>query len=155
MWPRVFLPHGWVAFAPPGKDKDAMARRAQSTPPPGLLIGALAALIVAIALGGYFLGATGTPYRTAPEFPVEEYLESSSSLRGNNYRLTGSVLNSIAWSPQSGRLISVEPTDSDSPIPVVVPAELGEVNIQKGQQFHFLVEVRESGILYAKDLTKS
>ena len=132
-----------------------MARRARSTPKTGLIVGALAVLILLIALGGYFLGATGAPYRTAPELPVEEYLSTSSSLRGNNYRLTGAVLNSIAWSPQSGRLISVEPTGSDSPIPVVVPADLGEVNIQKGQRFHFLVEVRENGILYAKDLTKS
>ena len=132
-----------------------MARRARSTPKAGLIVGALAAVILVIALGGYFLGATGAPYRTAPEFPVEEYLSTSSSLRGNSYRLTGAVLNSIAWSPQSGRLISVEPTGSDSPIPVVVPAELGKVNIQKGQRFHFLVEVRENGILYAKDLTKS
>jgi len=132
-----------------------MARRARSTPPVGILIAALAVLILLIAAGGYFLGATGAPFRTAPEFPVEEYLATSSSLRGNTYRLTGAVLNSIAWSPASGRLISVEPTGSDSPIPVIVPAELGEVNIQKGQRFHFLVEVREKGILYAKDLTKS
>ena len=132
-----------------------MARRARSTPKTGLMVGALAVVLLVIAVGGYFLGATGAPYRTAPEFPVEEYLTTSSSLRGNNYRLTGAVLNAIAWSPQSGRLISVEPTGSDSPIPVVIPTELGEVNIQKGQRFHFLVEVRENGILYAKDLTKS
>ena len=119
------------------------------------MVGALAVVLLLIALGGYFLGSNGTPYRTAPEFPVEEYLSTSSSLRGNNYRLTGSVLNSIAWSPQSGRLISVEPVGSDSPIPVVIPADLGEVNIQKGQRLHFLVEVRENGIVYAKDLTKS
>lgn len=132
-----------------------MGRRARSTPPAGLLIAALAILLLLIAGGGYFLGGSGAPYRTAPEFPVEEYLANSSSLRGNSYRLTGAVLNSIAWSQESGRLISVEPTGSDSPIPVVVPAELGEVNIQKGQRFHFLVEVREKGILYARDLTKS
>jgi len=119
------------------------------------MIGALVAVLVLIALGGYFLGSGGVPYRTAPEFPVEEYLSTSGSLRGNAYRLTGAVLNSIAWSPQSGRLISVEPAGSDSPIPVVIPPALGEVNIQKGQRFHFLVEVRENGILYAKDLTKS
>lgn len=132
-----------------------MARRARSTPNAGLLAGGLVFLLLLIAAGGYFFGSGGAPYRTAPEFPVQEYLATSSSLRGNNYRLTGAVLNSIAWSPQAGRLISVEPTGSDSPVPVVVPAELGEMNIQKGQRFHFLVEVRENGILYAKDLTKS
>lgn len=133
-----------------------MARRARSTPKTGLLVGALVAVLLLIAAGGYYFGQSGTPFRTAPEFPVDEYLATSSSLRGNSYRLTGAVLNSIAWSPQSGRLISVEPAGSDSPIPVVVPAELGDkANIQKGQRFHFLVEVRENGIVYAKDLTKS
>lgn len=132
-----------------------MARRARSAPNTALLAGAFVAVLLLIAAGGYFLGNSGVPFRTSPEFPVEEYLATSSSLRGNSYRLTGSVLNSIAWSPESGRLISVEPTDSDSPIPVVVPAELGEVNIQKGQRFHFLVEVRENGVLYARDMTKS
>ena len=119
------------------------------------MVGALVVLLTVIALGGYFLGSTGVPYRTTPEFPVEEYLATSSALRGNSYRLTGAVLNSIAWSPESGRLISVEPAGSDSPVPLVVPSQLGEVNIQKGQKFHFLVEVRENGILYAKDMTKS
>jgi hypothetical protein len=132
-----------------------MARRARSTPKAGIMTGALVVALLLIALGGYFLGAGGTPYRTAPEFPVQEYLSSSSSLRGNSYRLTGAMLNSIAWSPQSGRLISVEPTGSDSPIPVVVPPSLGEGTMQKGQRFHFLVEIREHGIVYATDLTKS
>jgi len=119
------------------------------------MVGALLVALLLIALGGYYLGSGGTPYRTAPEFPVQEYLSSSSSLRGNSYRLTGAMLNSIAWSPQSGRLISVEPNGSDSPIPLVVPPSLGEVTIQKGQRFHFLVEIRENGIVYAKDFTKS
>ena len=132
-----------------------MARRARSTTKAGIMIGALVVALLLIALGGYFLGAGGIPYRTAPEFPVQEYLSSSSSLRGNSYRLTGAMLNSIAWSPQSGRLISVEPTGSGSPIPVVVPPSLREGTMQKGQRFHFLVEIREHGIVYAKDLTKS
>jgi len=133
-----------------------MARRARSTPKTGLMIGSLLAVILVIAVGGYYLGASGDPYRTSPEFPVDEYLVNSSSLRGNSYRLSGAVINSIAWSPQSGRLISVKPSGSDASIPIVIPATLGEkASIQKGQRFHFLVEVRENGVPYARDLTKS
>lgn len=132
-----------------------MTRRARSTPPPGWIIAGLAAVILLIAVGGYFLGSSNKPYRAVPDFPTEEYLKTSTALRGNTYRLSGAVLNSIAWSPEKGRLISVQPTGSDSPIPVVIPPDLGQTNIQKGQRFHFLVEVRESGILYATELTKS
>lgn len=132
-----------------------MARRARSTPGTGWLLAGLAFVLLLIGGGSYFLGSSGTPYRAAPEFPVEEYLATSTSLRGNTYRLSGAVLNSIAWSPSEGRLVSVQPRDSDSPIPLVIPAGLGETNIQKGQRFHFLVEVRESGVLYATSLTKS
>lgn len=132
-----------------------MARRARSAPRTGWLLAGLAVLLLLIGGGSYFLGAAGTPFRSAPEFPVEEYLTTSTSLRGNTYRLTGSVLNAIAWTPEAGRLISVEPQDSDSPVPVVVPSRLGEANLQKGQRFHFLVEVRENGVLHVRELTKS
>jgi hypothetical protein len=133
----------------------SMARRARTLPKTGWLLAGLAAALVLIAAGGYFLGAAGHPYRTAPEFPVEEYLANSGTMRGNTYRVEGAVLNSIAWSPGHGRLISVQPTGSDSPVPIVLPADLPEANVQKGQRFHFLVEVRENGILYAQALTKS
>jgi len=132
-----------------------MARRARSAPKTGWLLAGLFLLLLLIGAGGYFFGSSGTPYRATPEFPVEEYLATSTTLRGNTYRLTGSVLNSIAWSSDQGRLISVQPQNSDSPIPIVVPAHLGETNIQKGQKFHFLVEVRDGGVLYAAELTKS
>ncbi len=132
-----------------------MARRARSTQRFGPLLAGLAAALALIAAGGYFLGSSGKPYRTAPEFPAEQYLEESSSLRGNTYRLSGSVINSIAWSPTEGRLISVQVSGSNSPVPLVIPANLGDTNVQKGQRFDFLVEVRENGVLYATSLTKS
>lgn len=132
-----------------------MSRRARSTPRFGWLLAGLAAVLVLIAIGSFLFGPSRKPYRAASEFPVESYLAESTTLRGNTYRLSGAVLNSIAWSPAEGRLISVQPEGSESPIPLVIPAGLGETNIQKGQRFHFLVEVRENGILYATGLTKS
>jgi hypothetical protein len=132
-----------------------MPRRARSVPKTGWLLAGLAAVLLLIAGGGYFLGSGRSPYRTAPEFPVGEYLSNSGTLRGNSYRVEGTVLNSIAWSPENGRLISVQTAGSDSPVPVVLPVDLPDANVQKGQRFHFLVEVRENGILYATGLTKS
>ena len=138
-----------------GSINKPMSRRARSTPRFGSLLAGLAAALILVAIGGYFLGSSGKPYRAAPEFPVDQYLEESSSLRGNTYRLSGSVINSIAWSPGAGRLISVQVPNSTFPVPLVLPASLGDTNVQKGQRFDFLVEVRENGVLYATSLTKS
>jgi hypothetical protein len=132
-----------------------MSRRARSVPKTGWLLGGLGAVLLLIAAGGYLLGARGTPYRTAPAFPVDEYLASSGTLRGNTYQVEGVMLNAIAWSPETGRLISVQPTGAQAPVPILLPADLPEANVQKGQRWHFLVEVRENGVLYAKALTKS
>jgi hypothetical protein len=138
-----------------GSINNPMPRRARSAPKSGWLLAGVGLVLLLVALGGYFLGSSDQPYRAAPEFPVEQYLGESTTMRGNTYRLSGAVLNAIAWSPTEGRLISVQPTGSNSPIPVLIPADLGVPNIQKGQRFHFLVEVRDGGILHATDLTKS
>ncbi len=132
-----------------------MSRRAQSAPQIRWLIAGLAGLLLLVAFGGYFLGSGGNPYRAAPELDVEEYLASPATLRGNTYRLSAAVLNSIAAAPSGDRLISVQPVGSTSPLPVVVPAELRQATIQKGQRFHFLIEVGAKGVLQATDLTKS
>lgn len=132
-----------------------MARRARTSLKPGWLAAGLGVVLLLVAAGGYLLGPSHRPFGGVPEFPVAEYLQSSSPLRGNSYRLSGAVLNSLAWSPSSGRLISVQPAGHDAPVPVLLPPELGESNIQKGQRFHFLVEVRENGILHATGMTKS
>jgi len=132
-----------------------MARRARTALPPGRLLAAVALVLLLVAGGGYFLGSSGQPFRAAPDFPVQQYLEESTTLRGNTYRLTGAVLNVLAWSPDEGRLISVQPAGSNSPIPIIIPAGTDAPNLQKGQRFHFLVEVRDRGILHARELTKS
>lgn len=141
-----------------------MARRARSSPTTTWLLTGLALLLVLVAvvasvlhLAGVSLpgGFSGQPFRSSPEFPVEQYLGEATTLRGNTYRISGKVLNSIAWSPEQGRLISVQPSGSKSPVPVVLPPDLSGTNIQKGDEFHLRVEVRENGVLYATGLAKT
>lgn len=132
-----------------------MARRAQSAPQTSWLVAGLACLLLLVAAGGYFFGRGGNPYRSVPQLPVDEYLTSPGSLRGNTYRLSAAVLNSIASSPGGDRLISVQPESATAPLPLVLPASLGLATVQKGQRFHFLVEIGGSGILRVSELTKS
>jgi hypothetical protein len=85
------------------------------------------------------------------------YLENSNSLRGNTYKVTGLVWNSLAWSADRGRLfaVEVESRNDTEMLPVLIPAAFNHVNVQKGQKFIFKVEIDENGILKVQDLQKA
>jgi hypothetical protein len=112
------------------------------------------ALVIAALAGGYFLfGRTSDPYRTLTPLPVQDYLQNSNSLRGNVYKLDATIGQSLAWSPSTGRLFSVE-VNGDV-LSILVPPQFNSVNIEKGQRFFFKIEVGDHGILKAQDVKKS
>ena len=134
-----------------------MSRRASSTISP-IWIGALILLVAAAISCGYFLvGGVNDPYRTLSPLSISAYLENSNSLRGNSYKITGTVWNSLAWSSMMGRLFSIEiesGTGTSDILPVLIPAVFNSQNIQKGQRFIFKIEVDEKGILKVAGLKK-
>jgi len=132
-----------------------MARRARSSTTPAW-IAATWLLGLALAGGGYWIySQIGDPFRTLAPFPVAVYLENSNSLRGNVYRINGTVANQLGWSPETGRLYSIDLDGSDEVLPLLIPANFNATNLQKGQRFTFEVEVGERGILHAKNLRKA
>jgi len=129
-----------------------MARRASSPAHPLWLI--LAALLAFAAIGGGFLiHSRSDPFRTVTPLPVREYLENSSSLRGNVYKLDAKVEKAIDVSRTAGRLFAVE-TGGDI-LAVLVPPELNQLNIERGQSFSFKLEVAEKGVLRVQEVRKS
>jgi len=107
-----------------------------------------------VALVAYLISQAADPFRTSPALDIPSYVQNSSSLRGNTYKVVGEVSDSLAWSPTAGRLIAVAVDGGSRILPVQVSPEFSSVNIQKGQQFAFLLEVDENGILKTKDLKK-
>ncbi len=99
-------------------------------------------------------GRVNDPFRTMTALPVQDYLENANSLRGNVYKLDGTISKSLEWSPTAGRLFSVEVNGNDV-IPVLVPSQFNQVNIERGQHFIFKIEVGEKGILRAQDVKKA
>jgi len=64
---------------------------------------------LAAAAGGYALfGSSSDPYRTISPFPVQDYLDNANSLRGNVYKVDGTIAKSLQWSPNAGRLFSID-----------------------------------------------
>jgi len=130
-----------------------MARRASSSAHPVWML-VVAGLVIAALGAGYFLfGRSGDPYRTFSPLPVQDYLQNSNSLRGNIYKLDATVSQSLQWSPTAGRLFSVEANGEI--LPILVPPQFNNVNIERGQRFFFKVEVGDRGILRAQDVKKS
>jgi hypothetical protein len=112
-------------------------------------------LVGIFVAGAVYFATTSDPYRTAAPLDVTAYLENSNSLRGNTYRAEGEISNVLGYSATEGRLISVTIDASGEIVPMLIPPELGDVNIQKGQKFRFLIEVTDKGILKATHLTKA
>lgn len=133
-----------------------MPRRASSPSQP-LKVGAIMLLLITLISGGYWLWSTiSDPYRTLTPLDVPAYLENSNSLRGNTYKVIGTISDQLAWSPTAGKLLSIEVETAlgSDMLPVLVPAQLSHINIQKGQKFFFKIEVGDQGILRAEDVKK-
>jgi hypothetical protein len=129
-----------------------MARRASSPAHPLWLI--VAAVLVLGAIGGGFLiHSRSDPFRTVSSLPVKDYLDNSSSLRGNVYKLSATISKTIEVSRSAGRLFAVE--SGNDVLAVLVPPELNQINIERGQSFVFKLEVAEKGVLRVQEVRKS
>ncbi|NJK90372.1 MAG: hypothetical protein HC904_00195 [Blastochloris sp.] len=133
-------------------------RRANSKPKPLWLV-LLTLLTLGVAGLGYWIFSNlQDPYRTLQPLDLGSYLENSDNLRGNVYKLDGTIQSALAWSAVEGRLFSIEIQNSKGNkefVGVLIPVELGEVNLQKGQRYAMKVEVRHDGILKVLELRKS
>lgn len=131
-----------------------MPRRASSNVPPIWIAGAIA-LFIAAAIGGWFLyRGVSDPFRAVTPLDVSVYLENANSLRGNVYKITGSVSAQLAWAPAQGRVYSFDVEGRNDILPVLIPAQFNSVNIQKGQRYFLKLEVGDKGTLRALDIRK-
>jgi hypothetical protein len=101
--------------------------------------------------GGNPAGRSTRATANASAFDAAEYLENANALRGNTYRVQGTVEEQLRWTRDRGRLISVQ-VDGASPVPVLVPQELSHVNIEKNSRLLFVVEVADNGMLVALEV---
>ena len=134
-----------------------MPRRASSKIQPIWIVAVVAAAILVVGLGFVLESQGGDPFRTVAELNLQDYLSDARSLRGNSYKVKGMIYQSLGYSRNKGRLVSVEVgsgADSNM-IPILIPPDLSYLNLQKGQRYVFRLEVGDSGILLAKDMKKS
>ena len=146
-----------------------MPRRASSGINIGQILGIGAALVgffVAAVLlikvvAGDFLGGGGNgpggrAVSNATELNINNYIDNSRSLGGNVYRFHGKVEETLKWTPDRGRLVSVDANgDGGSALlPVLIPETFSSINIDRGAEFDFVVRVDRDGLLIAEDISQ-
>lgn len=134
-----------------------MARRAHQQTSPSLWLVAGIVLIVLAGAGAFFLHKDDNPYRTVEVLKPVEYLENANSLRGNTYQVEGVISSSLGSSPEKGRLfgLRVSYANKEWPLPILVPRDYRELNLQKGQRYRLKVKVNDSGLLEVEQMSKS
>lgn len=117
----------------------------------------IAALLFRLIAGGLFgEGGDGGGSRkvTGKAAPLSllTYRENGNSLRGNVYRVEGKVEETLRWTPDRGRLISFEAHDATEtmPVPVLVPEDFSNLNIERGTELGMVVRVDRDGTLVAE-----
>ena len=133
-----------------------MARRASSKFHPGILIGAAAAIALAVIAGKSFLGKKSSSFGEIPKLNVTELLENGNSLRGNEFVVEGQVDEKLQWTTDRGQLISlrVEAPGGDEFVGIEIPQEFSKLNIDSKQKYSLRVKFRQGGIPVATGVNR-
>ena len=133
-----------------------MARRASSRINPGIIIGAAAALAVAIFAGKSLLGKKTASFGDVAALRIDDLLENGNSLRGNEYVVEGQVDEKLQWTSDRGQLVSirVETPGGDEFIGIEIPPSFNNLNIDTRQKYAFRVKFRQGGIAVATGINR-
>lgn len=117
----------------------------------------VAALLFRLIAGDMFGGSesgSGGASSKATALNLVTYRDNGNSLRGNIYRVEGRVEETLRWTPDRGRLISFEANDAtlSIPVPVLVPEDFSNVNIERGSELNLVVRVDRDGTLVAESI---
>jgi len=122
-------------------------RRNQQSSPKGFIIAGVIA--IALIAGFFFLKSFGEEKTTGSytQLPIDTYYANSENLIGNNYSIEG-VVNRRDRINTEGQLITlnVETPSGPTPIPVLIPSNIGNMNIEPGFRIRLDVRVNADGI---------
>lgn len=125
-----------------------MPRRASSSLHPGVIIGIIAAAVVAVMAGKNFIGKKSSNLGDAQKLDIRDLLDNGNSLRGNEYLVEGKIDQKLRWTTDRGQVVSlrVNTPGGDELIGVEIPASFNNLNIEREQKYAFRVKFRQGGI---------
>ncbi|GAA5481342.1 hypothetical protein [Haloferula sargassicola] len=132
-----------------------MPRRASSGPKPALIVGVVALLVAAFFGGKLLLGgrSAASDLDGAP-LDMAQVEENANALRGNSYVVNGKVDGKLTWTVDRGQLISLQVGQDATPkfLGIEIPANLSDINIERGRDYAFRVRFRDGGIAVAEEI---
>ena len=133
-----------------------MARRASTHIHPGIIIGAIAAIVVAVIAGKSLIGKKSASFGEIAKLSVDELLENGNSLRGNEYVIEGEIDEKLQWTTDRGQLVSVkvEAPGGYELVGIEIPSEFSKLNIDTKQKYAFRVKFRQGGIAVATGVNR-
>lgn len=133
-----------------------MARRASSSLHPGIIIGAIAAVVVAVVAGKSMLGKKTAGFGDVASLQMDDLLDNGNSLRGNEYLVEGQIDEKLQWTTNRGQLVSVrvEAPGGDQFVGIEIPPEYNKLNIDTKQKYAFRVKFKQGGIPVATGINR-
>ena len=133
-----------------------MARRASSSLHPGIIIGIVAAIAVAVFAGKSLFGNNSSSLGDGDKLEVRDLLDNCNSLRGNEYLLEGKIDRKLRWTTSRGQVVSVRVSTAggEELIGVEIPPSFDKLNIEREQKYAFRVKVRQGGVPVATAINR-
>lgn len=135
--------------------KSRSRARSRTNPAQFVIIGLL---VVAVLVGSYlFIGRAQDPFAGVTPLDVSDFMENANSLRGNEYQMRCRIDERLDnWSSSEGRFFAVLAIEGDNegPLPLIIPPEFNQFNIQRGQEYRTRVKVGDNGVLVLQELMR-
>lgn len=113
------------------------------------------AVVAALVAGKFILDKRAQHFSNLSELSITDFHNNANSLSGNEYRISGKVVEKLKWTSDRGQLISLSTDQGEGKegmLGIMVPAGIDQVNLEKGHSYTFKVEINREGLPVALDV---
>lgn len=113
------------------------------------------AVIGALVAGKFILDKRAQHFSKLTDLSVADLKAGGTSLSGNEYRVSGEISERRNLSDNRGLLLSISISDNKKSvgyIPIFVPTGVDKINLERGQNYTFKVEIDREGLPVALDV---
>lgn len=133
-----------------------MARRASSSTNPILIVGIAVAVIAVIFGGKMFMSKKTESFSDVNPLAIQDLLDNGNSLRNNEYLIEGKIDERFFRDSNTSSVVTVRVKSSSGEeiVPVKIPSNFNNLNIEREQRYAFKVKFEQGGIPVATAINR-